>query len=60
MKVKDVRKVAKMWERNNTNALKLSRGSKREFYRGFICACQAFQDLIDGKRDGALKSAEAA
>lgn len=60
MKCKDVRKVAEMWERNNAYLLKQSRGSKREYYRGFMAACQAFQDLIDGKRDGAQKVAEAA
>jgi hypothetical protein len=37
--------------------MKEMRGSPREFYRGFSSACLSFQDLIDGKIDGAIEGA---
>jgi len=60
MTIKQIRLVAQMWERNNCKLLEQSRGSPREFYRGYMVACQSIQDLINGKLDGALKEAHAA
>jgi hypothetical protein len=49
IKVTDIRKVAEVWEKSNKGLLEQSRGSKREYYRGFMAACQSIQDLIDGQ-----------
>jgi hypothetical protein len=49
IKVTDIRKVAEKWEKNNRGLLEESRGSKREFFWGFMVACRSIQDLIDGK-----------
>jgi hypothetical protein len=57
MTIKQVRLVAQMWERNNGKLLDQSHGSQQAYYQGFVAACLSIQDLIDGKRNGALKEA---
>ena len=50
MNVKQVKKVAKIWEQSNADLALQTRGLAREYFRGFLAACVAIQDLIDRKR----------
>jgi hypothetical protein len=48
MTVKQIRKIAATWAVNNGKLVEKSKGSAREQYRGFMMACYAVCDLIDG------------
>jgi hypothetical protein len=48
MTVKQVRKIAATWAENNGKLVEKSKGTAREQYRGFMMACYAVCDLIDG------------
>jgi len=48
MTVKQIRKIASIWAVNNGKLVEKSKGSAREQYRGFMMACYAVCDLIDG------------
>jgi hypothetical protein len=47
-----------MWELNNGKLVNQSRGTQREYYRGFLSACISVQNLIDGKFVGAVEVAK--